>query len=157
MWFSAVEAIQRWARPTTKSPQNLLVGDNRPFHEVRKQSFRNAVPAQLVDATPSHRNDFLKVVFMAQGKRNRLSAEHRVDMWCRWNAGESLHEIVRAFGKGHGSSRFLLTQRGGIVPAVRRRSPRTLTPAAREDILRRNASRLFLLEIARVMYRADCT
>ena len=58
---------------------------------------------------------------MAQGKRNRLSAEQRADMWRRWKAGESLHEIGRAFGKGHGSIRFLLTQRGGIVPAVRRR------------------------------------
>ena len=74
---------------------------------------------------------FLKVVFMAQGKRDRLSAEQRTDMWCRWKAGESLHEIGRAFGKGHGSIRFLLTQRGGIVPAARRRSPRTLTLAER--------------------------
>src|SRR5260370_21435718 len=70
---------------------------------------------------------FLKVVFMAQGKRNRLSAEQRADMWRRWKARESLHEIGRAFGKGHGSIRFLLTQRGGIVPSARRRSPRTLT------------------------------
>src|ERR1700724_2702431 len=83
----------------------------------------------------------LKVVFMAQGKRNRLSAEQRADMWRRWKAGESLHEIGRAFGKGHGSIRFLLTQRGGIVPAARRRSPRTLTLAEREDIFTRNCFR----------------
>jgi hypothetical protein len=56
---------------------------------------------------------------MAQGKRNRLSTEQRIDMWRRWQAGESLHEIGRAFGKGHGSIRFLMTQRGGIVPAAR--------------------------------------
>jgi len=43
-------------------------------------------------------NKFLKVVFMAQGKRDRLSAEQRTDMWCRWKTGESLHEIGRAFG-----------------------------------------------------------
>src|SRR6201987_4351137 len=71
---------------------------------------------------------------MAQGKRDRLSTEQRIDMWRRWKAGESLHDIGRAFGKGHGSIRFLLTQRGGIVPAARRRSPRTLTLAEREDI-----------------------
>jgi hypothetical protein len=70
---------------------------------------------------------FLKVVFMTQGRRDRLSAEQRTDMWRRWKAGESLHEIGRAFGKGHGSIRFLLTQRGGTAPAARRRSPRTLT------------------------------
>src|SRR5258708_21085990 len=92
---------------------------------------------------------FLKVVFMAQGKRNRLSAEQRVDMWRRWKAGESLHEIGRAFGKGHGSIRFLLTQRGGIVPAARRRSLRTLTLAEREDISRGIASRSSIREIAK--------
>ena len=75
---------------------------------------------------------FPKVVFMAQGKREKLSAEQRTDMWRRWKAGESLHEIGRVFGKGHGSIRFLLTQRGGIVPAARRRSPRTLTLAERK-------------------------
>jgi hypothetical protein len=45
---------------------------------------------------------------MAQGKRNRLSAEQRAEMWRRWKAGESLHEIGRAFGKGHGSIRLEL-------------------------------------------------
>jgi len=54
---------------------------------------------------------------MAQGKRDRLSMEQRIDMWRRWKAGESLHEIGRAFGKGHGSIRFLLTQRCGNVCA----------------------------------------
>src|ERR1700728_2573338 len=77
---------------------------------------------------------------MAQGKRDRLSTEQRIDMWRRWKGGESLHEIDRAFGKGHGSIRFLLTQRGGIVPAARRRSLRTLTLAEREDISRGIAS-----------------
>ncbi len=37
---------------------------------------------------------------MAQGKRNRLSTEQRIEMWRRWKAGESLHEIGRALGKG---------------------------------------------------------
>jgi len=72
-------------------------------------------------------NSFSNVVFMAQGKRNRLSTEQRIDMLRRWKSGESLHDIGRAFGNGHGSIRFLLTQRGGIVPAARRRSLRTLT------------------------------
>jgi IS30 family transposase len=85
---------------------------------------------------------------MAQGKRNRLSTEQRIEMWRRWKAGESLHEIGRAFGKGHGSIRFLLTQRGGIVPAPRRRSPRTLTLSEREDISRGIAAGLSIREIA---------
>jgi IS30 family transposase len=78
-------------------------------------------------------------------------------MWRRWKAGESLHEIGRAFGKGHGSIRFLLTQRGGIVPAARRRSPRTLTLAEREDISRGIASGSSIREIAKGLHRAAST
>jgi IS30 family transposase len=94
---------------------------------------------------------------MAQGKRNRLSTEQRIDMWRRWKAGESLHEIGRAFGKGHGSIRFLMTQRGGIVPAARRRSPRTLTLAEREDISRGIASGSSIREIANGLQRPVST
>ena len=94
---------------------------------------------------------------MAQGKRNRLSTEQRIDMWRRWKAGESLHEIGRAFGKGHGSIRFLMTQRGGIVPAARRRSPRTLTLAEREDISRGIASGSSIRLIANGLQRAVST
>jgi hypothetical protein len=45
---------------------------------------------------------------MAQGKRDRLSTEQRIEMWRRWKSGESLHDIGRTFGKGHGSIQFLL-------------------------------------------------
>ena len=94
---------------------------------------------------------------MAQGKRDRLSTEQRIDMWRRWKAGESLREIGRAFGKGHGSIRFLLTQRGGIVPAARRRSLRTLTLAEREDISRGIASGSSIREIAKGLQRPVST
>jgi len=94
---------------------------------------------------------------MAQGKRDRLSTEQRIDMWRRWKSGESLHEIGRAFGKGHGSIRFLLTQRGGIVPAARRRSLRTLTLAEREDISRGIASGSSIREIAKGLQRPVST
>src|ERR1700732_1654972 len=94
---------------------------------------------------------------MAQGKRNRLSTEQRMEMWRRWKAGESLHDIGRAFGKGHGSIRFLLTQRDGIVPAARRRSLLTLTLAEREDISRGIASGLSIREIAKGLERAVST
>src|SRR6201997_5170419 len=94
---------------------------------------------------------------MAQGKRDRLSTEQRTDMWRRWKAGESLHEIGRAFGKDHGSIQFLLSQRGGIVPAARRRSPRTLTLSEREDISRGIASGSSIREIANGLQRAVST
>src|ERR1017187_6699938 len=94
---------------------------------------------------------------MAQGKRNRLSTEQRTDVWRRWKAGESFDEIGRAFGKNHGSIRFLLAQRGGIVPAARRRSLRTLTLAEREDVSRGIASGWSIREIAKGLQRAVLT
>ena len=94
---------------------------------------------------------------MRQGRRYGLSAEQKADIWRRWKAGESLHEIGRAIGKDHGSIQFLLSQRGGIVPAVRRRSVRTLTLAEREDISRGIASGSSIREIARGLQRAAST
>jgi len=54
---------------------------------------------------------------MTQRRRVKLSANQRTDMWSRWKAGQSLHEIGRAFGKDHVSIQFLLSQHGGIAPA----------------------------------------
>jgi hypothetical protein len=78
-------------------------------------------------------------------------------MWRRWKAGESLHEIGRAFGKSHASIQFLLSQRGGIVPAARRRSLLMLTLAEREDISRGIASGSSIREIAKGLQRAAST
>ena len=94
---------------------------------------------------------------MTQGKRDRLSSAQQMDIWHRWKAGESLHEIGRAFGKAHGSIHFLLTQHGGIVPAARRRSQRTLTLAERENISRGIASGSSIRDIARGLQRAAST
>jgi IS30 family transposase len=94
---------------------------------------------------------------MRQGRRYGFSAAQRTEIWQRWKAGESLHEIGRAIGKDHGSIQFLLSQRGGIVPAVRRRSVRTLTLAEREDISRGIACGSSIREIARGLQRAAST
>ncbi len=56
-----------------------------------------------------------KVVFMTQRRRVKLSANQRTDMWSRWKARQLLHEIGRAFGKGHVSIQFMLSQHGGIA------------------------------------------
>jgi hypothetical protein len=69
---------------------------------------------------------------MTQGRRLWLSAMQRIDMWSRWKAGQTLHQIGRAFGKSHVSIHFLLSRHGRIVPAARRRSLVTLTLAERE-------------------------
>src|ERR1700758_285585 len=97
------------------------------------------------------------MVFMIRRKRSRLSAVQKTEIWRRWKAGESLHEIGRALGKDHGSIHFLLSQHGGIVSAVRRRSERTLTLAEREEISRGIASGSSIREIARNLQRAAST
>ena len=78
-------------------------------------------------------------------------------MWSRWKAGQSLHEIGRAFGKEHAVIHFLLARHGGIAPAPRRRSRRALTLAEREDISRGIAGGSSLREIARGLQRAVST
>jgi IS30 family transposase len=78
-------------------------------------------------------------------------------MWSRWKAGQSLHEIGRAFGKSHVSIQFILSQHGGIVPPARRRSLLTLTLAEREDISRGIASGSSIREIAKGLRRAVST
>jgi hypothetical protein len=114
---------------------------------------RKVVRSQPVGAAPSDG----KVVCMRQGRRYGLSAGQKADIWSRWKAGESLHEIRRAFGKDHGSIQFLLSQHGGIVPDVRRRSQRTLTLAEREEISGGIASGSPIREIARGLQRAAST
>ncbi len=59
---------------------------------------------------------------MKPGRRFGLSATQKRDVWRRWKAGQTLHEIGRAFGKPHNSIRCLVSRHGGIAPAVRRRS-----------------------------------
>ena len=86
---------------------------------------------------------------MKTGKRFGLSAIEKSDVWRRWKAGETLHEIGRAFDKPHASIRCLLLPRGGIPPAVRRRSRLALTRSEREDISRGIASGSSIREIAR--------
>ena len=94
---------------------------------------------------------------MRPGKRFGLSAIEKSDIWCRWKAGQSLHEIGRAFDKPPSSIRCLLLPRGGIPPAARRRSRLALTMAEREDISRGMACGSSLREIARRLDRAAST
>src|SRR5579862_8082897 len=82
-------------------------------------------------------------------RRWKLSLAQRADMWNRWKAGESLNAIGRVLGKDKQIIHFLLARHGGIAPAARRRSPRVLTLAEREDILRGIASGQSLRAIAK--------
>jgi len=94
---------------------------------------------------------------MRQGKQFGLSAMQKSDMWRRWKAGQSLHEIGRAFGKSHSSIRCVVSLRGGIVPITRRRSLLALTLPEREDISRGIASGSSIRKIAQLLDRAAST
>jgi IS30 family transposase len=94
---------------------------------------------------------------MRPGQRFGFSAIERNEVWRRWKAGQTLHEIGRAFDKPHSSIRCLLLPRGGIPPKARRRSRLALTRAEREDISRGMASGSSIREIARHLDRAAST
>ena len=91
---------------------------------------------------------------MRPGIRFGLSAIEKGEVWSRWKAGESLHEIGRAFDKPHSCIRAVLLPRGGIPPAARRRSRLALTLAEREDLSRGIAAGSSIREIARGLDRA---
>jgi len=94
---------------------------------------------------------------MRPGMRFGLSAIEKRDVWSRWKAGQTLHEIGRAFDKPHSCIRVVLLPRGGIPPVVRRRSRLALTLAEREDISRGIASASSIREIASRLDRAAST
>jgi IS30 family transposase len=94
---------------------------------------------------------------MRPGQRFGLSEIEKREVWSRWKAGQSLHEIGRAFDKAHSCIRSVLLPRGGIPPAARRRSRLALTLAEREDISRRIGSDSSLREIAQRLDRAPST
>lgn len=48
------------------------------------------------------------------------SAIDKREIWSRWKAGQTLHEIGRVYGKCHNTIRAVLLPRGGISPVARR-------------------------------------
>lgn len=78
-------------------------------------------------------------------------------MWDRWRKGESLHQIARLFNRHHTSVRGILAESGGIRPAARRRSPRALSLAEREDVSRALVAGHSIRSIASMLGRAPST
>src|ERR1700689_3793464 len=101
---------------------------------------------------------FGKVVFsMRPGKKFGLSAVEKGEVWNRWKAGQSLHEIGRAFGKEHSCIRSVLLPRGGVRPAAPRPALLSLTLAGGGGIFPGISSNSSIREIARRMNRAAST
>lgn len=73
---------------------------------------------------------------MKQRPRIYYSEAQKAVMWKRWSEGATLHEIAKLFDRGHSSVHRILAETGGIQPPQRRRSPRALSLAEREEISR---------------------
>ena len=73
---------------------------------------------------------------MSERYHRGFSAAEKTELWDRWQRGESLKAIGRAFGKPSSSIYFQLAPHGGIRPAPRRRSRFALTLSEREEISR---------------------
>ena len=73
---------------------------------------------------------------MVQRYRRGFTTAERTELWDRWQRGESLKAIGRAFGKPSSSIYYQLSPHGGIRPPPRRRSRLALTLSEREEISR---------------------
>src|SRR3979490_997836 len=71
---------------------------------------------------------------MDQRYHRGFTAAEKTGLWDRWQRGESLKAIGRAFGKPSSSIYFQVAPHGGIRPAARRRSRLALTLAERGEI-----------------------
>jgi transposase-like protein len=85
---------------------------------------------------------------MTYRTRIKYTAEQKSEMWDRWQRGESMSSIGRAFGRESSSVFSQLSPTGGIRPPPRTRSRLSLTLSEREEISRGLASRLSLRAIA---------
>ena len=94
---------------------------------------------------------------MGQSSRRGLTSAQKTELWDRWQRGESLKAIGRAFGKPSSSIYVQLAPHGGIRPAPRRRSRLALTLSEREAISRGIAAHRSARSMARVLGRSPST
>ena len=94
---------------------------------------------------------------MKYRKRIYYTEADKALMWDRWQKGDSLHAIARLFDRPHSSVRGILERTGGIRPAIRRRSSRSLSLSEREEISRGLAAGRSLRSIALRLGRAPST
>src|SRR5476651_1781891 len=94
---------------------------------------------------------------MDQRSRRGFTAAEKTELWERWQRGESLKAIGRAFGKPSSSIHNQVAPHGGIRPAPRRRSRLTLTLSEREEISRSIAAHQSCRSMARLLGRSPST
>jgi len=90
-------------------------------------------------------------------RRPWMSATERNDVWRRWLTGESPCDIAEALQRARAPIYKLIQAGGGVAPRPRRRAPRTLSSAEREEISRALARRESMRGLARRLGRAAST
>ncbi|WP_425436260.1 IS30 family transposase [Luteimicrobium subarcticum] len=86
-----------------------------------------------------------------------FTVEQEHVLWERWRAGDSARLIARTIGSNLDAVRRFLSATGGVRPAARRRSPRHLSSAEREEISRGIAAGLSARAIAERIGRPSST
>ncbi len=94
---------------------------------------------------------------MKQSTGRGFSTTEIIELWDRWQRGESQKAIGRVFGKPSSSIHFQLAPFGGIRPAARQRSALSLSLSEREEISRGIAAGEAMAAIARKLGRATST
>lgn len=94
---------------------------------------------------------------MKRGRHRLLTDFECAELWRMYKAGESVQGIGRALGDRRSAVRRVLESAGGIVPAIRHRSPRVLSSVEREEISRGIAAGQTMRAIARGLNRAPST
>jgi IS30 family transposase len=94
---------------------------------------------------------------MSYRTRIKYTDKQKTEIWNRWQRGESLKEIGRAFDRGSSSIYGQLSPTGGIRPAERRRAPLALTLSEREEISRGLASDQSMRGMAARLNRSPST
>jgi IS30 family transposase len=94
---------------------------------------------------------------MKQRTRIYYSPAQRSEMWDRWQRGESMSSIGRAFNRESSSVYSVFSPTGGIRPPPRKRSRLALTLSEREEISRGIALQLSVRAIALQLERSPST
>jgi IS30 family transposase len=94
---------------------------------------------------------------MKRRPRTHYTDAQKALMWERWKEGWTLHQIAQLFSRPHTSVQKILSRTGGIRPPSRRRCPRSLTLAEREEISRGLAEGHSIRSVAVRLGRAPST
>lgn len=94
---------------------------------------------------------------MKYRRRIYYSAAQRAEIWDRWQRGESMNSIGRAFDRQSSSVFSVISPTGGIRPPDRRRGKQALSLNEREEISRGLSTNKSLRSIAHQLGRAPST